>query len=652
MEHDLLRIGWQLTLKTCISAARSKTRTFVLIEAGASIAEPSIAAEWRGYAFYVCGETNECIMSDLALITGNQAFELPKFLRAARPDVIDDYLKCIHRINQQMPHPWWQACDLAAKDTSRLTYIWVIFCILSNIDEVLRISANFDGFILANLPHGAIDVLQRAFQGAGLNVQAIKAKWSFRTTLLFRGMRHFKNSISFVWTFARRTQKIKANAPRPMPCTESPEIKIWSYGFGRSFNANGYQDSYFGPLVTYLAQAKGLVPRWIINFYDPLKNFPVNVSQAEPPIDFAEHHLTFLNLLEIVLRLPFVWLSIYSAWAKKPLLFSRHNSDVNFNVTELFQNEVDELFSTPGIYYPITQYFIGRALGRQETKDVILYPFENLCWERMFLKGLRSSKRSLKIFGFQHSLLIPAFLPTRLAEQEYLDADLPDGIFTTGELAAEVMHRVAHYPKKMLLPGSALRQKTGLGFSSTRKPKNQDINLLVLLNTLQDSIGVLRFLQRANLQTAKIKSIALRFHPLFGEDVISKYVKVPKVRPYRTEGPVSLETSAADADVLLYCGSSAAAECLMLLGKPIIFLDLNDVADYDVLSQMTALKRVATDPKDLESAILELASLTDEAYLAEARVAKIFLERYFYPQTTEGLERFTREIIRHLQPKG
>ena len=603
----------------------------ILIGTHADIDSSRIGDAWKGFGHYTLGEVGEDSIRRLEALTGRLSLELPRRLRERRPGIFDEYLELIRRINKRISHPLWQACDVAAKGTSRNGFLWISTTLVNHIDLVLEETTGSPGLILAGLSRAAIQCLRVELEKRGVTARVVRGRFGLRDFKFFKWLRFFKNSFVFMRAWNFRLRAVRRVVPSPTIRAESAALVIRSYGFAGSFVDHSYRDPFFQPLAERLITRK-IRFQWLIYLqaHDPKTLSAASSLRSDESLKFYEEYLNNFHLWRIALTAPFVWFAARSALRDiSPILFE----------------EAFELFSQGGFFHPILHYFAGRLVTENNPTARILYPFENLSWERLFLRGIKEANPTAPTIGFQHSLLVPLFLPTRLARGEWRDVQLPEKIFTTGDLALECMAEKGHYPRELMKTGCMLRQRSGPAYNPARAPKTSGINVLVTLNTVPDAVGILRFLQRSCIGPGAVAKITLRFHPLFGPEMIRPLVTMPENDFVHIDAETSIEKSAAQSDVVLYCGSTAAVECLLLRGTPLIYLAINDIAEYDVLESMTTLKRSVEEPTALAQIILELASLSTDQYAAESKGAKTYLDGYFKPANTRILDEFIENIL-------
>lgn len=102
-------------------------------------------------------------------------------------------------------------------------------------------------------------------------------------------------------------------------------------------------------------------------------------------------------------------------------------------------------------------YLLFKRLAERDIRiNQVIYTFENMLTEKLFLIGAKTFYPTTKTIGFQHSVLFPLKLDTYISEKETANSPLPDKIICSGEFFRNIMSKEC-YPASKLEVGPALR---------------------------------------------------------------------------------------------------------------------------------------------------------------------------------------------------
>lgn len=138
------------------------------------------------------------------------------------------------------------------------------------------------------------------------------------------------------------------------------------------------------------------------------------------------------------------------------LKFDKHNFH-NWNLHILLNEERRRFALNQRGLGCILHYLLFQRLAEKNVEiERVIYTFENMLTEKLFLIGLKKFYPNTKSIGFQHSVLFPLKLDMYVSEKEIADLPLPTKIVCSGEIFRNIMIK-EYYPAEKLKIGPALR---------------------------------------------------------------------------------------------------------------------------------------------------------------------------------------------------
>mgnify|MGYP003747369321 FL=1 len=304
-----------------------------------------------------------------------------------------------------------------------------------------------------------------------------------------------------------------------------------------------------------------------------------------------------------------------------------------------------ELISFGGFritFFQALQFDIAKRLGEKYQIQACLMTYEGRPWERFFIAGLRKANMNTIIIGCQHTVipLSAADMFTHPKELEFIP--LPDKILTTGMLPKKILERYGSYPKEQIEVGCALRFESlqNLSLFKCRKESKHNFVLLVAFGGSEEEIPLLNYaLRQASLN--RNVNFRMRTHPTFPWDRLLFLSSWHKLLPENVDNSTYSEVleDLKDCDAVLYWGTTVALESLMV-GKPVIHFDREDLLNYDPLFEFTDFKWQVQRKDSLQKIIQKIQALPETQYCKHQQQGRKYMEQYFYPVTKENLEKF------------
>ncbi len=400
-------------------------------------------------------------------------------------------------------------------------------------------------------------------------------------------------------------------------------IKAWIDQ--RSYNAHGkYQDAYYGDLIDHL-RSQGNCILW----GDVIRDFRHHVANIRRDQSYTiiptEYYLSVTDILKA-----FVDSCRFHKKIAGPVLFE------GIDISVLINDEISEGFFSLKFFDNILYYYKAKALASHLDIKRYIYTFENYALEKMCIAALRERNSGIDIVGFQHAFIARNSFKYFLGEGEIELVPKPDRIITMGQVTRRILASKG-WKDALLTTGCALRQAKTLSQSPVVYGVHRTI-LVVFPMMFQESVEILRFLYDANFKDYPY-SVILRFHPQTQVDKV--LLALPCLPKNFVISKNSLAEDLQDTGIVLYTVSTVAIEALMV-GLPVIYLNLNPLLNLDPLFEWEQLKAVVSVPKELQPAIERLTNLDKTDYQKQYESSKMYIKDYFYPVTKSCLNIFSQ----------
>ena len=282
---------------------------------------------------------------------------------------------------------------------------------------------------------------------------------------------------------------------------------------------------------------------------------------------------------------------------------------------------------------------ISRILKKVKV-DSVYMTYENINWERLFIKSVRLNSPNTTILGFQHAAISLACTNYFITADEEKNSPIPDYIITTGEAPARIIRDYSNIKKTPVISGCSFRLSNE---SQQHKPtRSLKKALLVALDGSSESLECIQLII-SQIDKLKNWEIILRPHPIFP---ISSCLKGSDINlNHYSNIVVSKANSIIDdlknCSIVLYRGSTVAFEAIRY-ARPIIHLKQSELINYDPLYELDEFKQVITIESSIIKSLNKLISLTDEEYQSQLLEAQSYVNSYFEAVSNEKLE----DIIR------
>lgn len=289
-----------------------------------------------------------------------------------------------------------------------------------------------------------------------------------------------------------------------------------------------------------------------------------------------------------------------------------------------------------GYFHNLLLYRTLRRFLRKRPLQRLIYPYENKSLEKMLLLAVRAECPGCRIIGYQHTSITPRHTTFRLSGSEMAVTPLPDRIITAGEITRRHLEQQGGYPTDLLRAGCALRQSSLS--PDDHAPRVSGRVLLALSSSRFELVAATEFMMRAVAARNDLQ-IGIRPHPEFPLSLLPDHLRKWVHDQANDLSGTPLQENLHWCSTTAYVSSTVALECLML-GKPVINLDLGEIVIPDpVLNPPPLWQRVA-DPLAFAAALDAADAVPAETRLSHVRQTREYMRAYFSPVTPAAIDQF------------
>lgn len=289
-----------------------------------------------------------------------------------------------------------------------------------------------------------------------------------------------------------------------------------------------------------------------------------------------------------------------------------------------------------GYFHNLLLYRTLRRILRKQPLQRLIYPYENKSLEKMLLLAVRAECPECRIVGYQHTSITPRHTTFQLSRSEMAATPLPDRIVTVGEITRRHLEQQGSFPPGLLQAGCALRQSSLV--PDNNAPRVSGRVLLALSSSRFELVAATEFMMRA-VATRNDLQIGIRPHPEFPLSLLPDHLK-KWVRDQAVDlSGTPLQENLRWCNATAYVSSTVALECLML-GKPVINLDLGEIVIPDPVLDPPPLWQRVTDPNAFLVALEAADAISAETRLCEVYRTREYMRAYFSPVTPDAIDLF------------
>jgi len=538
-----------------------------------------------------------------------------------------EYIDLIGKLSARYNSPYWWATFVSSKNRFASTLMNNLYSLYSAADKVKRCT---DENILIVSPDRALSRALKERLGNSDTEFLEDENWLYRLT---RGATlHLKTLLSaalFIFRTCKRVYISRTHLGRALGVRikDRPYYVIKTFIYNSTFDEkSNYSDAFFGVLPEYLRDREEL-----LILADVLGDYRRNISSIKKNKTFTivplEYILSYWDPIKAVLKT-----LINRVVVRGDVRF------FDFNISGLINSEIATDYKRGS---PFAQYLhlicTERLLKIIKIKTFVL-TYENNPWEKMCIAALRRESPHTKIIGYQHTVVPQASANMFISEHEEGILPLPDKILTVGSIPKGIMERYGLYRNSRIEESCALR--FDYLFNTPTRPRSKSGDILVVLEGIPRVYRLVNYVLKELLDRKDLK-IKIRTHPVlpfraFGKDVD---YDINALNNVSLSNGRSVRSDVDEASIVVYWGSTVALEALMM-GKPVIHFDMQNILSYDPLFENHHLKWTVTEDDSLIHTIDKIYGMDDATFCLQQAQAREYLDKYFYKVTEEGLQKF------------
>ena len=389
---------------------------------------------------------------------------------------------------------------------------------------------------------------------------------------------------------------------------------------------NKYTDPFFGRLPDFLITRGNkllIIARIIGDYGNTIKKLSKYKQHLIIPQEL------FLNYFDVFR----VTIDVYLNKIK----FEESIEFYGLDISKIIQMEFDNDYINT-IRAELLQKYIIRNMLNYVNIHTFTTTYENNPWEKICFLSLKEYSPSTKVIGYQHAVVTKASANMFISKEEMPFIPMPDKVITVGDVTKDVLGEYGCYPDNCVQSSCALRHEYMYKLVKKKFTKNNVI--LVALEGVHECYKLVNFVFNA-LAGTKDYSVIIRTHPERPFDKISKDLcfDINIHENYSVSYQRALKDDLAKADILVYWGSTVSLEALMM-GIPVIHVNLDDITNVDPLFDCSYLKWTVRNVGELPNVIAEIYVMSEHDYLSKCNKARSFIERYLKKVTDERLSEF------------
>ncbi|MFH1190093.1 MAG: hypothetical protein V1682_05315 [Candidatus Omnitrophota bacterium] len=437
--------------------------------------------------------------------------------------------------------------------------------------------------------------------------------------------------------FKLMLRKLTARALLKGPDRRAGQPVIFSEFDDRSIDPEGlYSEIYFKGLKNTLNERRGMggVPNLTVGFspyFGPIRFYGFCRSLKRNKENAGVYPIEYFLPIHVLAK------HLFTSLARSviPVVFKGRFEIFGEDASELLQYEISKSVGSGQTLLNLSIHAAASFFSKRYKPAAIYYPFENRSWEKMVVMACRERSEKTKLIGYQHTIIALKNLCYYLEEGEHAEIPMPDMVITVGEVTNNIMRRW-NFPSHMLKTGCALRVLARRPEKPQARKRAIKEILVALAFGRDEYVKMMIFLENA-FAAADGYDIVLRPHPAVSLDSALEIFK-PKRMKYR----VSIGTLREDlerCDLVLYASSTVALEAVSM-GKPAIFIELDDFINSDPMFDMDALKWRCGNAARLKDLIGTIDKMSEEEFRGMKDKASAYTKKYFYPVNRENLAAF------------
>ena len=575
---------------------------------------------------YICC-TNENYDAANILKEGlHEEIKISNYPEEFREEFFKTYIDLVGKLGAELNSIYWWASFTASKNrfmSDLLPHLSIYYIITQAIQENKQ-----KDILLIDPPYPVIKALKQYCRENSIKIKIAGSSAYDYCVRVADQLMNFPKVVSFVlrnWVkiFIVRL-RFKGKFKKNCKDGEYYVIRTWIYPSSIGSD-NKYSDSFFGRLPGFLISNKKklLIIAGIINDY---KNTVNRLSNCQEYAIFPQEY--FLKYSDVVK-------SCFDCYRGRIKLKKRVDF-YGLDVSHIVQGEIDKDYRQTIRTEILQRYVINNAL-KDFKIETFITTYENNPWEKVCFLALREYSPSTKIIGYQHAVVSKASANMVCSKDEISIIPMPDKIITVGEITKRIMEKDGHYPEEKIYPSCALRHE--YIYKANIKGFSRNKNILVVLEGVYNCYKLANFVFTA-LSDIEDYYVVIRTHP---ERPFEK-IKNDLNFDINLNNNFSISTSNLKddlllADIVIYWGSTVGLEALMM-GIPVIHVDLNDMISVDPLYECDHLKWTVKNIAKFPKVLNEIDRMSDGDYTDQYKKAKAYIERYLQRVTDSRLQEF------------
>jgi len=379
-----------------------------------------------------------------------------------------------------------------------------------------------------------------------------------------------------------------------------PLLLIYTWIDRRSFDKEGlYHDVYLGKALEYLKKENAAILPYYVLSTIPYQKMIRGAAKSENL--FLIPH-SFLSIKDLF--------SVFSSTINLP-----KNQDFpkfeGMNITEVICNDLENDWIGVYVASDLLLYYLVKRLKEQQIQiDTVIYPYENLSWEKVLCTAMRKFYPSAYLIGYQHSTISRMYLNYFFSCLELKILPLPDRIVTNGRYTKELFIK-SGYPEERVVQGGAVRYEYLLKSKGIKKRQKRDKPVVLVTPSINkfEAAELIWKVLKAFEQNDKYK-IVIKCHPDMPFEIISKHLNI-KLPGHFTVTNKPVAELLEESDVLLYTCSTTCVEAIAA-GVPVIHVESDLMIDLDQLDFNPKLRPSARTPEEILNSVEKAISMNEK----------------------------------------
>ncbi|MCG3204388.1 MAG: hypothetical protein KCHDKBKB_01103 [Elusimicrobia bacterium] len=213
--------------------------------------------------------------------------------------------------------------------------------------------------------------------------------------------------------------------------------------------------------------------------------------------------------------------------------------------------------------------WMGTRAVRRWTPKAVISLFEGQPWEKVFWSAVKKVNPSLKLAGYQHTVVLPHSLALLNPKKVEGEVDVPDMVLCTGERTLEILESgLKNWSPTFLAYGSHRRIATSL---VDIRPRPEKKTVLILPEGILSEMILLFDLAMEMAVRLPDHAFVFRCHPVLPYEKVEPHLKKRRedFQNIELSRVPNIQDDFSRASTLIYRGSSAALYSVLAGVKPL-----------------------------------------------------------------------------------